>query len=105
MTLTDLTTLLVTAILIGLSAAAIPPFVRAIPLVQVWMMQGRKPWVCDLCMSFWSTLLASGVACFMGAPAVAGIPAWAVTFFIVRKNSDPIGPPPGMPELVDSAQE
>jgi hypothetical protein len=108
MTLTTLASVLLTVVLIGMAAASIPPLVRAAPLVQRWMLQGKRPWVCDLCMSFWSTGIATVVATELRAPTLwylAGIPAFVVTFAIVRHNSEPLGPPPGLPPLVDSSEE
>ena len=66
------------------------------------MMRGVKPWVCDLCMSFWSTLLTTLFWASLGVPALAGLPAFVVTFFIVRKNGDPLHEAPSVAELVDS---
>lgn len=104
MTLTDLLTVLVASVVLGMSAAAIPPIVRTLPFVQAWVLRGVKPWACDLCMSFWSTALTTAFWAALDVPALAGLPAFVVTFAIVRFNSEPIGPPPGLPELVDSAE-
>jgi hypothetical protein len=32
--------------------------VRALPLVAEWTNKGIKPWACDLCMSFWTSVAA-----------------------------------------------
>ena len=104
MNLTSLLTVFVSAVLVGMSAAAIPPIVRALPPIQEWTQRGIKPWACDLCMSFWSTVVMTAVWCALGVLPIAGLPAFVVTFAIVRFNSEPIGPPPGFPELVDSGE-
>jgi hypothetical protein len=101
----DTMNILVAALIIGMAAAAIPPIVRAAPVVQIWMLRGIKPWACDLCMSFWSTVLATlfcGV--FESFPLFAGVPAFVVTFAIVRHNSEPKGPPPDALPLEDSEE-
>jgi len=97
--------LLATAALIGMSAAAIPPIVRALPPFAGWTQQGIKPWACDLCMSFWSTVIASLVWVGLGAPWPGSLAAFVVTFAITRHNSEPIGLPPGFPELQDSGAD
>lgn len=93
--------LLVWALIVGMSAAAIPPCVRTRDYVQDWMLRGIKPWACDLCMSFWSTVFATLFWWwFMHAPLLAGAPAFVVTFMLVRYNSEPKGLPP-VPDLED----
>lgn len=87
--------LLLFTLLVALSAAALPPVVRALPWVQRQLEAGIKPWACDLCMSFWSTLAAGAVWWSIGhAPALAIWPAFVITYAIVRHNSGPLGPPP-----------
>lgn len=90
-------------LIVAASAAGMVPMVRLIPEVRQWMFEGVKPWVCDLCMSFWATVLATLFWwCWMNVPLVSVVPAFALTFLIVRKNSDPIGPAPSLPELEDT---
>lgn len=90
------------AFIVATSAAGVVPLVRQIPEVHQRMLEGIKPWVCDLCMSFWATLFATLFWwCWMNAPLVSIVPAFALTFFLVRKNSDPVGPAPTLPELED----
>ena len=89
-------------ILVALSAAGIVPLVRQIPYIRVKMFAGVKPWVCDLCMSFWSTLLSA--VCwylFYSVPLISFVPAFSLTFLVVRKNSDPVGLPPPMLQDMD----
>lgn len=97
--LTSMLFVLISALVIGMSAAGTVPIVRILPYVRDWVQEAHKPWACDICMSFWSTLLMAGLWSWLGAPFVAAVPAYVVTLAIVRRNSDPIGPPP-MP-LVD----
>lgn len=102
MLLQDLLYLLVAAFVVGMSAAALPPILRALPFVDTWVMRGIRPWACDLCMSFWSTLITTCFWKAMGVPWLAGLPAFVVTFAIVRLNGEHFGPTPDMAELVDS---
>ena len=44
------------------SAAAIVLILRAFSAIQRRVVAGLKPWSCDLCMSFWSTLVVLGGA-------------------------------------------
>jgi hypothetical protein len=101
----DVLALLGAAFVIGMSAAGLPPILRALPPIRDWVMRGIKPWACDICMSFWSTLLAAAFWKFVGLPFLAAIPAYVVTLAVVRLNSEHIGPPPGLPELEDSASD
>jgi cytochrome bd-type quinol oxidase subunit 1 len=40
-----------------MTAAALVTLFRAVP-PGLWLVRtGRKPWACDLCMSFWATVL------------------------------------------------
>lgn len=51
-------TLLAIALVVGLCAAGATLVVRAV-VPQLWLMV--KPFACDLCMSWWSSLVASVV--------------------------------------------
>jgi len=46
------------ALLLGFSAATLITLFRAIPLGQWLVKTGKKPWACDVCMSFWAVLIA-----------------------------------------------
>ncbi len=84
------------------TAAGIVPLVRQISYVKGWMLAGIKPWVCDLCMSFWSTLISSVFwSLYFHTTIISAVPSFAITFLIVRKNSEPMGPPPSLPDLKD----
>jgi len=101
MTLLSLLRVLVTTVLLALSAAGLVPLVRVVPWVRRWVEQGRRPWACDICMAFWGTLLAGAFWWGLGAPWSAVVPAYALTLFLVRRNSDPMHKPHGVPELLD----
>lgn len=62
------------AALLGLAAYFLVSVIRALPPFRGWVARQVKPWACDLCMSFWSTLVVSGAAILggqMAADAVA----------------------------------
>lgn len=50
------------ALALGLSVAGAIQVIRALPFVRGWVLDGVKPWSCDLCMSFWLTLTATAYA-------------------------------------------
>ena len=89
-------------VLVALSAASIVPVVRALPGVQGWVQRGIKPWACDLCMSFWSTIFTTTVWMRVaGLPWYVGWPAFAVAFAVVRFNGAPTSSPSTLLELKD----
>jgi len=98
------TELLLRALFVGLSAAGLVVFLRALSLFQKLVQEQKKPWACDVCMSFWSTfLLTAATFRFDGVLALeAAAPGFAVTLLILRKLTEPLRPPPKLPELEDS---
>jgi len=90
------------ALAAGLAAAGLTAVVRVLPGVAGLLLAGRKPWACDVCMSWWTALATVGGLhgitydpwvwiCLPGAIAVA-----------VFLNSRLQAPAPGpMPELQD----
>ena len=59
------------ALALGLSVAGAIQVIRALPYVRGWVLRGVKPWSCDLCMSFWLSLVA-------GASAAVSDPSWSL---------------------------
>jgi hypothetical protein len=90
---------LLTALWIGLSSATFTVIVRASPLVQRWMMNATKPWVCDVCMTFWMSLIAAGALWKLQGPAVfvAWPPGYAIGKWVLSRLTDPVGPAPELP--------
>lgn len=89
---------------VGSSAAGITVVVRALPWTQRQMLERNKPWACDVCMGFWTTVLvALGLALWKhdASLIVAGCPGYPWTLWVLRKTGEPTGPPP-MPPLEDS---
>jgi hypothetical protein len=98
-----MTDLFFRVILVGLSAAGLVVFLRALPLVQRLVREQKKPWACDVCMSFWSTfLLTSATFHFDGGLALAAAaPGFAVALLVLRKLTEPLRLPPNLPELTE----
>ena len=64
------------ALALGLTVAGVIQVIRALPGVRRWVLNGVKPWACDLCMSWWISFLTTG--------AVVGVledPAWTLPLF------------------------
>lgn len=92
--------LLLWSLLVGSTSAGMTTAIRALPFVYRWMLEQKKPWSCDRCMSFWTVgALAVGLAFWQGSAllAVAG-PAYPWALWVLRKTNEPNGPPP-MPPL------
>lgn len=82
------------AAVIASTAAGCVQLVRLIPWVGRQMMAGKKPWVCDLCMSFWSTLLADGFwtvwqLAYDRQLYLSAVPAFALTLLLTRALGEP----------------
>ena len=52
------------ATMVGLSCFATVKLVRTLPYIKTLMSLGKKPFACNLCMSFW-TAAASGVGLWL----------------------------------------
>jgi hypothetical protein len=90
--------------LLGATAAGVVVAVRALPPVQRRMWAAQKPWACDICMSFWTTgLVALLAAAWRQDEALVILcgPAYPWALWVLRKITDPHGPPP-LPELEDT---
>lgn len=49
-----MSSLLELVFLYALTAVALTQIVRKLPPFSRWTLEGKRPWSCDLCMSFWS---------------------------------------------------
>lgn len=49
--------LLVAAVVIAAATVGITLMLRSAPFISKWNEEGIKPWACDLCMTFWITLI------------------------------------------------
>jgi len=89
--------ILLWALFIGATSAGITVAVRALPFIKKWMMERKKPWACDVCMSFWSTgLVAILVAGWQNNHelVLACGPAYPWALWVLCKITAPTGPPP-----------
>lgn len=107
--------ILFTALWLGFFAAGATVFIRVLPFIAFYVERGTKPWACDKCMSFWLLLFSAG-----GLPSLANttwgthlVPfdfalaapaAYAISLLMLRRLTDPLGPPPSfaVPELTDT---
>lgn len=88
------TTLVCWMLLIAFSAAGAVQLIRQLAFVQRQMLRQRKPWICNLCMSFWTTIVATGMWTVLEhAPLAAAIPAFALTLHLVNKLTEPQSKP------------
>jgi hypothetical protein len=89
--------LLAYAILLGAAAATAVTLFRALPPGKGLAKTGRKPWACDICMSFWSTLLLALAAGALGLVSsvrevVAALPAYMICLWFVKQTQDIVFP-------------
>ena len=104
------------ALWLGFLAAGMTVLIRVLPGFAGLVEKGLKPWACDKCMSFWLILFATaGVPTLAndmmdyqivhGDFILAAPAAYAVSLFMLRMLTEPLGPPPSfsiVPELIDS---
>jgi hypothetical protein len=97
----DPATILVWSLVVGSTSAGITTAIRALPLVYRWMLERKKPWSCDRCMSFWTVgALSLVLAWFEPALGLSAGPAYPWALWVLRKTNEPHGPPP-MPPLTE----
>lgn len=91
---------LVILLVAALGAVGLTVVLRALPPFSGWNEKGVKPWSCDLCMSFWTTLIVLGIG--WAAGRVDGqtafflwMPSFTVAYGIVQRIVPfPVGGPP-----------
>jgi hypothetical protein len=92
--------ILLLSLYIGLASATVNIITRSAPFVERWMLRGYRPWVCDVCMTFWTSLgLTSYLFFFQNekqAP-LAWLPAYAIGKWALGKLSEPLSAPPALP--------
>lgn len=81
--------LLFGVLILGLAAATVATIVRAF-VPPLWLLV--KPWSCDLCMSWWSSLVISPIVNSRLAPGlpmslVVVLAAAAVSMLVLKINS------------------
>lgn len=78
--------------------------VRKLPKIEGLALEGKRPWSCDLCMSFWTSGLWSGIVFGNYPPEnpitlllVPGAAAGVALFMLHFTNSLMPGEPPELP--------
>jgi hypothetical protein len=84
-------------------ALTVPGFVlavRALPPVERLVLAGVKPWACDVCSTFWATLVWGAVAwvVFGHWALVAVPPSYTIALWLLGELSRPatLPPPPDL---------
>jgi hypothetical protein len=95
-------TLLVWTLLVGLGIPGVVLAIRKLSWIDALVLEGKRPWACDVCMSFWFggiplTLLAALVEGDLRVLAVAP-PAFTIALALLRVLQAPHAPPPSFPE-------
>lgn len=85
--------LLLTGLGLGTTAAGVVVAVRALPPVQRAMFAQKKPWACDVCMSFWTVGALGLLGVLRGFDVLACGPAYPVALLVLRKLGEPMHPP------------
>lgn len=79
--------LLATAILLGMVAASAITLFRALPPGKRLAATGKRPWACDICMSFWAvlalTVVAGDLKLLAWRDAWSALPAYIVSLWLV----------------------
>ena len=80
------------AIILGATSAGMTVVIRALPFVQKWIMAQKKPWACDVCMSFWTVgLLGLGLVWLEQKPELVIVcgPAYPWALWVLCKVTEP----------------
>ena len=92
------------AFLLGATAAGCTAAVRRLPPIDRRVQAAKKPWACDICMCFWTTVLLGTVAAAASQDPILVVccgPAYPWSLWVLRKITDPVGPPPMLLEDTD----
>lgn len=91
-------------LLYALTAVGLTQTIRKVPPFSKWTLEGKRPWSCDLCMSFWTAWAAYELSLVlvedldMRDALLAVLPAIAVALFVNARiypgSSPPELPPP-----------
>jgi hypothetical protein len=79
-------------------ALTVPGFVlavRTLPWVDARVLSGVKPWACDVCSCFWSTILWAPLAAIVfGFDSLVAVPpSYAASLVVLGFLSRPSAPP------------
>jgi hypothetical protein len=82
--------LILTAIVVGSTAAGFALALRALPVIRNWVESGIKPWACDICLGFWSTLVVALVYWIATGAVLASVgPAYPICLGVIKLLSAP----------------
>lgn len=94
--------LIVETILVALSAVSLSGIVRTLGFVRPLVARGVKPWSCDVCLSFWTTLLV-GLVIFLASYSITRtarldslvvvVPAHGLALLLLSRLRPPEIPP------------
>ncbi len=100
------------ALVAGATAVGTTEAIRQAPYIRDLNERGVKPWACDLCMSFWVTLIVALLGAFLPEQAEPGrlwawMPSFAVAYtWLTRVTPAPPdgGGFPGLPDEIDDSE-
>jgi hypothetical protein len=84
------------SVLLALSAVGLTVLVRNIPIIAGLVMEAKKPWACNVCMSLYSSAFAvSMLGLWLGNwhYGVVYLPVYALTLIVLERMARPPGPP------------
>ncbi len=78
-------------LIVGIAGFYLTCLLRVLPMVTKHVQQGRKPWSCNVCMAFWSTLplavalfLVAELPIVASASVAAAAPGVALMLLLIR---------------------
>ncbi len=99
--------LLLTAVLVALSAVGLTVIVRNAPVVRGWVAKSRKPWACNVCMPLYTCAAVVGGLVLLQHDLrllLAYLPAYALAN-ITLDHMGPLFIPPEMLEISEEKSE
>jgi len=82
--------LLVESVLLAFSAVGIISLMRLLPPFRGLVAAKKKPWSCDICLSFWILLLMClSLGNWERAVMFAGPPSYGLAIFLLKWLRDP----------------
>jgi hypothetical protein len=95
----DPNALLLWSMFAALCAVGLTIILRNAPFVRGWVAEAKKPWACNVCMSLYSSALASALSAHLAGDwriAFVYLPTYALTFLVLDRMTRP---PPGPPNI------
>ena len=94
--------LLAWSVVIGTTAPGVAIVLRALPAIERLVLEGTRPWACDVCLSWWCAAVTTLVAAFASHDLEvlwAAGPAYPFAYKLLVWFSQPTSvPPPAFPE-------